>query len=85
MKKQLLLLAVLAVGMLTAEAGQVNEQQARQKAASFFTKNSKARGVQTGISRALLSLNIASAVESVNDAPLYAFNLDGGGFVFNDY
>ena len=81
MKKQLLLLAVLAAGILTAEAGQVNEQQARQKAASFFAKNSKARGVQTGMSRALLSLNIASAVESVNDAPLYAFNLDGGGFV----
>ena len=81
MKKQLLLLSVLSVSMLIAEAGQVNEQQARQKAASFFAKNSKARGVQTGMSRAPLSLNIASAVESVNDAPLYAFNLDGGGFV----
>ena len=81
MKKQLLLLSVLSVSMLTAEAGQVNEQQARQKAASFFAKNSKARGVQTGMSRAPLSLNMASAVESVNDAPLYAFNLDGGGYV----
>lgn len=79
--KRLILLAALLAGMTIAKASQVNEQEACRKAVSFFANHSKTRGTQVGLSRVCLSLDMASAVESVNDAPLYAFNLDGGGYV----
>ena len=80
MKKLLTLAIVLLAGILYAEAGQVNEQEARQKAMTFMTKSAKARGT-TSLSRVFAPLKTASAMESVNDAPLYIFNLDGGGYV----
>ena len=80
MKKLLLLAMMLLAGVMNAEAGQVNEQQARQKAMSFMTKRSMTRGMNS-MTRVYAPLKTASAMASVNDAPLYIFNLDGGGYV----
>lgn len=80
MRKLFTLAIVFLASILQVEAGQVNEQEARQKAMSFMTKRSMTRGL-TGLSRVYAPLKTASAMESVNDAPLYIFNLDGGGYV----
>lgn len=80
MKKFLLSVILFSTGFLMVEAGQVNEQQARMKAEAFVANHAKTRGVHD-FSRVYIPLKTFSAMESVNDAPLYAFNLDGGGYV----
>ena len=80
MKKLYVLAVVLLASVLIAEAGQVNEQQAREKAKMFMTKRSLTRGV-SALQRVYMPQNTPSAMASVNDAPLYLFNLDGGGYV----
>ena len=80
MKKLYVLAVVLLASVLIAEAGQVNEQQAREKAKMFMTKRSLTRGV-SALQRVYMPQNMPSAMASVNEAPLYLFNLDGGGYV----
>ena len=80
MKKLYVLAVVLLASVLIAEAGQVNEQQAREKAKMFMTKRSLTRGV-SALQRVYMPQNTPSAMASVNEAPLYLFNLDGGGYV----
>ena len=80
MKKLYVLAVMLLASVLIAEAGQVNEQQAREKAKTFLTKRSLTRGVSV-MQRVYVPLKTPSAMESVNDAPLYLFNLEGGGYV----
>ena len=75
-----MLAVVLLASVLIAEAGQVNEQQAREKAKMFMTKRSLTRGV-SALQRVYMPQNTPSAMASVNEAPLYLFNLDGGGYV----
>ena len=80
MKKLFVLTVALLSVVMQAEAGQIDEQQAREKAKSFMEKRPLTRGVRT-LQRVFVSLATASAMESVNDAPLYIFNFDGGGYV----
>ena len=80
MKKFLLSVTLFMIGLLSVEAGQVNEQQARLKAETFLVNRVRTRG-QQNLSRVYMPLETLSAMESTNDAPLYAFNLDGGGYV----
>lgn len=78
--KKLWLMFALLTGLTTAEAGQVNERKAREKAETFMSKQLKTRSVRT-LQRAYLPLETKSAKWSVTDAPFYAYNCDGGGFV----
>ena len=80
MKKLFVLTVALLSVVMQAEAGQIDEQQAREKAKSFMEKRPLTRGVRT-LQRVFVPLATASAMESVNDAPLYIFNFDGGGYV----
>lgn len=80
MKKWFVIAVVLCASVMNAEAGQVNEQEARQKAMSFMSQRSMTRSM-TNLSRVYVKLKTPSAMASVNDAPLYVFNLDGGGYL----
>ena len=80
MKKLFVLASLLLASVLIAEAGQVNEQQAREKAKTFMTRKSLTRGVSV-MQRVFVPQNTPNAMVSLNDAPLYLFNLDGGGYV----
>ncbi len=75
MKRPLLLL-VLVLMTVGVWAQQISEEQARDRALKFLTNNdaAKTRGLNVGIDR--------KTVTAKTDAKsIYAFNLDGGGFV----
>lgn len=78
-KRMLLFVMVLAV-TVGAWAGHVREQQARQKAAAFMTSGATTRGATT-LTRVYLPLQTKSTSWSVTDAPIYIYNIDGGGYV----
>ena len=75
MKRQLLLL-VLVLMTAGVWAQQISEEQARDRALKFLTNNdaAKTRGLNVGMDR--------KTVTAKTDArSIYAFNLDGGGYV----
>ena len=75
MKRQLLLL-VLVLMTVGVWAQQISEEQARDRALKFLTNNdaAKTRGLNVGMDR--------KTVTAKTDAKsIYAFNLDGGGYV----
>ena len=75
MKRQLLLL-VLVLMTAGVWAQQISEEQARDRALKFLTDHdaAKTRGLNVGMDR--------KTVTAKTDArSIYAFNLDGGGFV----
>ena len=75
MKRQLLLL-VLVLMTAGVWAQQISEEQARDRALKFLTNNdaAKTRGLNVGMDR--------KTVTAKTDAKsIYAFNLDGGGYV----
>ena len=61
-------------------AGQVGEKLARQKASAFMTGFATTRG-EVSVERVYLPLQTKSTIWSVTDAPIYAYNYDGGGYV----
>ena len=63
MKKWFVIAVVLCASVMNAEAGQVNEQEARQKAMSFMSQRSMTRSM-TNLSR--VSVNICRALVFVN-------------------
>ena len=81
MKKILTLIVLLFVGWTQVKAGQVKESEARQKAEAFFHRNVGTRGGVNRLTRVYLPLMTKSAAWSVTDAPIYAYNLEGGGYV----
>ena len=75
MKRQLLLL-VLVLMTAGVWAQQITEEQARDRALKFLTDHdaAKTRGLNVGMDR--------KTVTTKTDAKsIYAFNLDGGGYV----
>lgn len=77
-----LVAGLLILGMLTVEAGNVNEREALAKAQAFMSgKTTRSRTVSQKLTRVHLKLDVESAIEATNDAPLYVFNREGGGFV----
>lgn len=80
MKKMFVLAVVFLSAIMQAEAGQVDELQAREKAKSFMAGRPLTRGARA-LQRVVVPLTSANNMESVNEAPLYLFNLDGGGYV----
>ena len=80
MKKRMLIIALVLSAVNSAWAGHVGEQQARQKAAAFMTGKATTRGA-TSLTRVYLPLQTKSAAWSVVDAPIYVYNLEGGGYV----
>ena len=80
MKKRMLIIALVLSAVNSAKAGNVGEQQARQKAAAFMTGKATTRGA-TSLTRVYLPLQTKSAAWSVVDAPIYVYNLEGGGYV----
>ena len=81
MKNYLIIVALLLTAIMPVQAGRVGEYAASQKALSFLKKNAGTRSAESGLTRVYLPLDTKAAVWSVNDAPLYAFNCDGGGYV----
>ena len=75
MKRQLLLL-VLVLMTAGVWAQQISEEQARDRALKFLTNNApaKTRGLNVGIDRKTVTAKTGAK-------SIYAFNLDGGGFV----
>ena len=75
MKRQLLLLLLV---LMTAGvwAQQISEEQARDRALKFLTNNdaAKTRGLNVGMDRKTVTAKTGAK-------SIYAFNLDGGGFV----
>ena len=76
----MLIIALVLSAVNSAKAGNVGEQQARQKAAAFMTGKATTRGA-TSLTRVYLPLQTKSAAWSVVDAPIYVYNLEGGGYV----
>ena len=66
--------------MVGVRAGQVGEKLARQKASAFMTGFATTRG-EVSVERVYLPLQTKSTIWSVTDAPIYAYNYDGGGYV----
>ena len=75
MKRQLLLL-VLVLMTAGVWAQQISEEQARDRALKFLTNNdaAKTRGLNVGIDRKTVTAKTGAK-------SIYAFNLDGGGYV----
>lgn len=80
MKKRMLMFAWVLSVVNSAWSGPVGEQQARQKAVAFMTGKATTRGANT-LTRVYLPLQTKSASWSVSDAPIYVYNLEGGGYV----
>lgn len=80
MKRILVMAALLLTGIVSVAARQVNEQDARQKAERFMVRRAMTRSV-ANMTRVYVPTRTVSAMESQNDAPLYFFNIDGGGYV----
>ena len=78
-KRMMLILLVLAV-TVGAKAGRVGEQEARKKASAFMAGQATTRGGMS-LTRVYLPLQTKSAAWSVTDAPIYIYNIDGGGYV----
>ena len=78
-RRNLLIVISLAVAVC-AWAGKLSEQAALKKASAFMAAKGKTRGAGT-LTRVYLPLETKSAIWSTTDAPLYAFNKDGGGYV----
>lgn len=73
-------IAVLLFGIISVEAAQINEHAARQKAESFVANKATTRGMST-LSRVFVPFQNVGAMDSVQNAPLYIFNIEGGGYV----
>ena len=67
-KRMTLILMVLAV-VVSAWAGRVGEQEAREKASAFMTGQSKTRG-EMSLTRVYLPLETKSTIWSTTDAPI---------------
>ena len=76
----MLIIALVLSAVNSAKAGNVGEQQARQKVAAFMTGRATTRGVAT-MTRVYLPLQTKSASWSTTDAPIYFYNIEGGGYV----
>lgn len=74
MKKYLLIISLFVSQLLMA--GPVTQEQALQKASDFMTAK---KGSTGAMRRAPLTLRSMTATSA--DAPLYVFNIDGGGYV----
>ena len=76
MVKRLLFLFVLALLTLNVMAQQITEQQAKERALRYLASNSaaKTRGLNANATTRL----DATKVEAQS---IYAFNIDGGGYV----
>ena len=81
MRRNLTIAVLLLAGMTSVMAGQVGEQEARKKALAFLSGSVGTRSVATGLSRVYLPLTTKAATWSASEAPLYAFNQEGGGYV----
>ncbi len=79
--KRYLILAVLAWAGLSAEAANVNEQEARRRAVEFIGERGATRTDAARLERVYLPLETTAAQWSATDAPLYAFNANGGGYI----
>lgn len=75
MKKRLLFLFVLVLSTMTVTAQQISEQQAKDRALQFLGNNSAAKA--RGLDGASMRLNTAK----VEAQSIYAFNVEGGGYV----
>jgi hypothetical protein len=75
MNKNLITLAVLAMMSSCVYAQQITEQQAKERALQFLTDGGKAKSRSAAPTGKLLK---KASVEVSN---LYAYNIDGGGFV----
>lgn len=75
MNKSLITLAVLAMMSSCVYAQQITEQQAKERALQFLTDGGKAKSRSAAPTGKLLK---KASVEVSN---LYAYNIDGGGFV----
>ena len=77
MKRQLLLLLLV---LMTAGvwAQQISEEQARDRALKYLSNNApaKTRGLNVGMDRKTVTAKTGAK-------SIYAFNLDGGGFVID--
>ena len=80
MKKRIHTSVLLLCAAMSAWAGHVGEQQARQKAAEFMSGKATTRSGST-LTRVYLPLQTKSAAWSVTEAPIYIYNLEGGGYV----
>ena len=81
MKNYLIIVALLLTSVMSVQAGHVGEFEASQKALSFMKKNAGTRSAEPNLTRVYLPLETKAAAWSVVDAPLYAFNCEGGGYV----
>ena len=81
MKNYLIIVASLLTSVMSVQAGHVGEFEASQKALSFMKKNAGTRSAEPNLTRVYLPLETKAAAWSVVDAPLYAFNCEGGGYV----
>ena len=80
MKKRMMLIVMVLAVAVSAWAGRVGEQEARKKATAFMVGQAGTRG-ETALTRVFLPLQTKSATWSVTDAPIYIYNIDGGGYV----
>ena len=75
MKRYLALFVILATGV-TLFAAEISQQEAMEKARSFMQQR---QGSTKAMSRAQLTLNMQQAEAKLQ--LLYAFNIEGGGYV----
>ena len=80
MNRRNLLIIIALAAAVGAWAGRVGEKAALKKASAFMASHARTRGAGT-FTRVYLPLETKSAIWSTTDAPLYAFNKDGGGYV----
>ena len=80
MNRRNLLIIIALAAAVGAWAGRVGEQAALKKASAFMASHARTRGAGS-LTRVYLPLETKSAIWSTTDAPLYAFNKDGGGYV----
>ncbi len=78
--KRYTILVLMAWAVLLVSAANVNEQAARQLAMDFIGQKGT-RSAATTLERVYLPLETTAAQWSATDAPVYAFNCSGGGYV----
>lgn len=74
--KRIVTLFMFVVTETTLFATEVSQQEAMKKACAFMQQR---QGITTAMRRAQLSLNMQQA--ETGSQLLYAFNIEGGGFV----
>lgn len=80
MNFRMLMVFLVLLTMNSAWAGHVEEQQARKKAIAFMAGKASTRSSNT-FTRVYLPLQTRSTLWSTTEAPIYVYNIEGGGYV----